>query len=93
MWKTILASILAIFTLNGCFECDPVPCAQTKCEFPKLPTYRVPGSRSISVNPLDANRSVIKNDDLIELVENNAKLRRACRNYAAVAKRVNEEYQ
>ncbi len=85
--------ICSIFILNGCGKCEPVPCSPMKCEFPRLPTYRVPASKKLTVQPIDANRSAIKNNDLVELVANNAKLRRACRNYAAVAKKVNEEYQ
>ena len=87
------ALILAIFILSGCGQHAPVPCVPKKCEFPKLPTYRVPASRSISVKPIDVNRSVIANSDLIELVKNNEKLRRICSRYAVINKRVNKEYQ
>lgn len=91
--RTTLALIFAIFILSGCGQPEPVPCIPKKCEFPKLPTYLVPASRSISVKPIDANRSVITNDDLLELVKNNEKLRRICSNYAVINKRVNKEYQ
>jgi len=91
--KITLALILAIFILSGCGQPAPVPCVPQKCEFPKLPTYRVPESRSISVKPVDANLSVIANDDLMELVRNNEKMRRICSNYAVINKRVNREYQ
>ena len=91
--RATLALILAIFILSGCGQPSPVPCVPKKCEFPKLPTYRVPESRSISVNPIDANRSVIANTDLLELVRNNEKMRRICSRYAVINKRVNKEYQ
>ena len=88
----ISASILTLFILSGCGE-EPTPCKPQKCEFPKLPTYKVPSSRKLTVKPVDANHSIILNEDLIELVKNNTKLRRTCNNYAVVAKRVNKEYQ
>ena len=87
------ALIFLIFILSGCGQPEPVQCVPKKCEFPKLPTYRVPASRPISVKPVDANRSVIANADLIELVRNNEKLRRICSMYAVINKRVNKEYQ
>ena len=89
----ISALILAVFILSGCFECQPVPCKEQKCDFPKLPTYKVPASRKLTVKPVDAKHSIILNDDLIELVRNNTKLRRVCSNYAAIAIKVNGIYE
>lgn len=89
----ILLLISTIFILNGCGDKEPKPrCPEPVCEFPTLPTYKVPPSRKISVKPIDANRSLIKNDDLIELVRNNTRMRRICSNYAVINKRVNEKY-
>ena len=85
-----LLLILPIFILNSCG--DPKPCPEKKCLYPRLPTYKVPESRPIKVRPLDANNSVIKNKDLLELVRNNTKLRKICSNYAIINKRVNKEY-
>lgn len=90
----ILLMILTIFILNGCTQqvapCEPQPCVKI---YPTLPTYRTPTSRTINTKPFNPHFSIINNDDLLELVSNNGKLRRICGKYAVVNKRVNKEYQ
>lgn len=96
MTKT-LTLILTIFTLSfisGCNGTKPCPpCPKTKCYYPKLPTFKTPKSKSFSVKKYSETQSIIDNKILIELVKNNAKLRKICSNYAVINKRVNKEYQ
>ncbi|UFH59851.1 hypothetical protein [Sulfurovum mangrovi] len=89
----LLLSISAIFILSGCGQ--PVPkCPEPVCKYPTLPTYKLPSSRTFApVKQIDNNVSIFKNADIIELVENNVRLRRICTNYAVINKRVNKEYQ
>ena len=91
MMRLYLLSALMIFILDGCGQPKPTVVVQ-KCELPHLPTYRLPKSRSFTVKPIDANHSVIANTTLLELVRNNASLRRTCTKYAKINQRINREY-
>lgn len=85
---------LAAFILSGCHTPAPaVPYTLQKCTFPRLPTYATPPSRKIKVIAIDANRSIIANADLIELVFNNTKMRNICSDYAVIIQKTNREYQ
>ena len=89
----LLISILTILALNGCSQ-TLKQCPEPVCIYPKLPTYKLPDSRPFYVvKRLDDNISIFKNEDIVELVKNNAKLRSICTNYAVINKRVNSEYQ
>lgn len=90
---TLLLSTLTIFTLNGCAGKETCkPKVERVCTLPKLPTFIVPTSRKFSVKPVDSNRSIISNNDLLELVRNNAKLRNTCYKYMLINRKINEEY-
>ena len=87
--------LLIIFILNGCSQkCEPVPCTKQKCLYPTLPTYKLPVSNKIPTpKQLGDGTCVVGVSDLLELVDNNNRLRRICTNYAVVNKRVNKEYE
>lgn len=88
----LLLLILTAYTLNGCGQPTP-DCPKPVCLYPTLPTYKLPNSRSFApIKQIDNNISIFKNSDIIELVENNQKLRKICTNYAVINQRVNKEY-
>ena len=90
---TLLLSTLIIFTLSGCVGNQPCkPKIKRVCTLPKLPTFKVPASKKFTVKPIDSNKSIIKNDILLELVRNNTKLRNTCYKYMLINKKINEEY-
>ena len=86
--------ILATYLISGCGEpapCKPVPCIQN---YPKLPTYRIPKKKHMT-NPqsLGGGLYAVVGTELRNCLKVNAKLRRACSNYAAVNVRINKTYQ
>lgn len=88
----LLFLILTIFILNSCGQTAPEICPEKVCLYPTLPTYKIPQSQKFKVQTHSENASIISNDTLLELVNNNTKLRKTCSNYAVVNKRVNKEY-
>lgn len=87
--------ILTTLIINGCTQKAP-DCAPVACEmlFPKLPTYKIPNKRAFTKPVALANGLyAVDGTQLKDVFVVNAKLRRACTNYAVVNKRVNAEYQ
>ena len=96
MRQLFLLSIILL--LNGCSQkipdCQPVPCKQQECLFPKMPSYKTPASNKITKpKDLGDGTCVVVIDELLELHRNNKKLREICWKYDSVNKRVNSKYQ
>ena len=92
----LLTTIMVLF--NGCKENPkpPQPCKPQKCLYPKLPTYKEPEAKKFTQNSIreepDGRISLIKTE-FDNVLGNNIKLRKICRDYAYVNSNINKEYQ
>jgi len=94
--KTLLL-ISAILLINGCDEPDldmkPPPKKQV-CEFPELPTYKIPPPKHMT-EPVDLGNGLfaVVGSELNGCLIANKIMRKRCGDYAHVNRKTNEKYQ
>jgi len=89
-------TLLPIFTISllisGCGQ--KAPCPERECYYPELPTYRVGDSNKLlKVVPMDGNRSIVINSELLRMAEAKARYKRIVVNTNLIHRKVNNEYK